>query len=284
MKSLSLMIQGLFICILLSSCTPIPIAIPLFPEEPLQEEELQFLKPGETTLAEIKEHLWEPLAVRNNGKLLLYKEHRVSWVAWVGPGLAELRIEAFLFIEMNEDNKLKRYEVITNHDGFFREVKDCTSWGLCLDMEMLQFQNSDSLIDDATYVLLGPQIEQSELEHPPDGQCQIITYLGDKSKFMSLRIQIDENPKRAVSKKGFLRNIVTPGDHTFIADWSLDPGIPDKVKESPIEQNISCNSGESFFMSVFATRGIIRSPKLNMKIKANDEALKIVRERRLIID
>ena len=52
MKSLSLMIQGLFICILLSSCTP-PIIIPLFPEEPLQDEELQFLKPGETTLAEI---------------------------------------------------------------------------------------------------------------------------------------------------------------------------------------------------------------------------------------
>ena len=65
MNSLSLMTQGLFICVLLSSCTPVPIIIPLFPEEPLQEEELQFLKPGETTLEEIKGHLWEPLATRH---------------------------------------------------------------------------------------------------------------------------------------------------------------------------------------------------------------------------
>ncbi|MFC1845393.1 hypothetical protein ACFLZ5_11490 [Thermodesulfobacteriota bacterium] len=281
---LFLTIQSILIFILISSCTPIPIAIPLFPEEPLQNEELQFLKPEETTLAEIKDHLWEPLAIRNNGKLLLYKEHRTSWVAWVGPGFMELRIIAFLFIEMNEDNKLKRYEVITNHEGFFHEIKDCTSWGLCLDMEMLQFQNSDSLIDDATYVLLGPKIEQSELEHPPDGQCQIISYLGNKSKFVSLRVQIDENPKRAISKKGFLKNVVAPGDHSFTVDWPLEFGKAYKTKEIPIRQNLFCNSGESLFVSVFTSGGIIRFHKVNMEIKSTAEGLEAVKERHLIID
>jgi hypothetical protein len=249
----------------------------LFPEEPLQDEELQFLKPGETTLAEIKEHLWEPLAIRNNGKLLLYREHKPSWVGWVGPGFMELKIIAFLLIEMNEDNKLKRYEVIRKHEGFFLdEMQNCTSWDLCLDMEMLQFQSLESLVDDATYVLLGSKIEQSELEHPPNGQCQIITYLDNKSNFVSLQVQIDENPKRAISQKGFLKNVVAPGGHSFTVDWSLE-------KESPIRQNISCNSGESVFVSVFTSGGIIRFHKVNMEIKSTTEGLKVVKERHPII-
>ena len=275
MKSF-LIILSLFICIIISSCTPVPIAIPLFPDEPLQEEELKFLKPGETTLAEIKEHLWEPLAIRNNGKLLLYKEHRTSWVVWAGPSFESLEYSAFLFIEMNEDDILNRYEVIRNKDGFWHKMQNCTSWGLCLDMEMLQFQSLESLVDDATYVLLGSKIEQSELDHPPNGQCQIITYLDNKSNFVSLQVQIDENPKRAISKKGFLKNVVAPGDHSFTVDWSLE-------KESPIRQNISCNSGESVFVSVFTSGGIIRFHKVNMEIKSTTEGLKVVKERHPII-
>lgn len=285
MKSLSLMVQGLFICILLSSCTPVPILIPLFPEEPLQDEELQFLKPTETTLAEIKEHLWEPLAIRNNGKLLLYKEHRASWAGWVGPGFMELRDEAFLFIEMDEDNKLKRYEVIRKHEGFFQdEMNDCTSWGLCLDMEMLQFQNLESLVDDATYIFYSPQIEQSELERPPEGQCKIITYLDNKSKFGTLRIQIDENPIRSISKKGYIKNIVAPGGHALTVNWPLASEKVYKTRETPIRQNLSCNSGESLFVSVFDSKKMFRAARLNVKLESTDEGLKIVRERKLIID
>ncbi|MFC1837312.1 hypothetical protein ACFLYW_01360 [Thermodesulfobacteriota bacterium] len=286
MKSLSLMIQGLFICIVLSSCTPVPIIIPLFPEEPLQEKELQFLKPGETTLSEIKEHLWEPLATRNNGKLLLYREHNPTWVGWVGPGFMELKIVAFLVMEINEDNTLKRYEVLRNHEGFFsnKRTKDCTSWGFCLDIERLQFECLESLVDDATYIFWEHQVEQFELEHPPDGQCQIITYLDNKSKFGTLRVHIDENPTRAISKKGFLRNIVQPGNHTLTVDWPLCSEKSYKMWADSIRQSLSCNSGESLFVSVFDSKKVFRATRLNMKIESTDEGLKIVRERRLIID
>jgi hypothetical protein len=284
MKEVSLVALMAAICILLSSCTPVPIIIPLFPEEPLQDEELQYLKPGKTTLAEIKEHLWEPLAIRNNGKLLLYKENRATWFVWAGPSFDTLESSAYLFIEMNEDDILNRYEVIRNKDGFWHKMQNCTSWSLCLDMEMLQFQNSDSRIDDATYVLLGSKIKQSDLEHPPNGQCQIITYLDNKSNFVSLRVQIDENPKRAISKIGFLKNIVSPGDHSFAVDWPLELfGKYYKPKENPIWQNISCNSGESVFVSVFTSGGIIRLHKVNMEIKSTTEGLKAVKERHPII-
>jgi hypothetical protein len=284
-KSLSLLIQNLFICILLSSCTPVPIIIPLFPEESFQNQELQFLRPGETTQSEIKEHLWEPLATRNNGKLLLYRESMSSWVGWVGPGFIDLVNDAFLLIEINEDNTLKRYEIITRKEGFFLdETKECTSWGLCLDMEMLQYQSLESLIDGTTYIFFSPQIELSKLEHPPEGKCQIITYLGHESNFGALRVHIDENPKRAISKKGFLINIVEPGNHTFTADWAIDRKTDYNKKKSPIWQNISCNSGESLFVNVYTTRGIIRNAKVNTKIESIDKGLKILQERRLIID
>lgn len=287
MKSFSLMIQVLFICIILSSCTPVPIIIPLFPEDPLQDEELQFLNPGETTLAEIKEHLWEPLSIRNNGKLLLYKEHKASWVGWVGPGFMELRNEAFLFIEMNEDNKLKRYEVIRRHEGFFfDEEKNCTSWGLCLDLETLVNQSLEARVDDTTYIFLAAQLEQSKLEYPPKGQCQIITYLDNESKFGTLRIQIDENPIRSISKKGFLQNIVTPGDHTLTVRWPLDnEKVYNKYSgPAPVKQNLSCNSGESLFVSVYDTKKMFRARILNVKFETTDVGLKIVRERQLIIN
>ena len=55
MKYSLFIIHNFLIYILLSSCTPVPVVIPLFPDEPLQEEELQFLVPGETTLKEIKD-------------------------------------------------------------------------------------------------------------------------------------------------------------------------------------------------------------------------------------
>jgi hypothetical protein len=285
MKSLFLMISGLFICIFLSSCTPVPIIIPLFPEEPLQDEELQFLKPGETTLAEIKEHLWEPLALRNSGKLLLYREHNSSWVGWVGPGFMELKIEAFLIIEMNEDNKLKRYGVLRNNEGFlFNKTENCTSWGLCLDIERLQFECLESLVDDATYIFWEHQVEQSELEHPPEGQCQIITYLDNKSKFGTLRVHIDENPKRAISKKGFLRNIVQPGNHILTVDWPLCSEKSYNMWAGLIQQNFSCNSGESLYMSVFDSKKMFRATRLNVKLESTDKGFNIVRKRRLIID
>lgn len=287
MKSFSLMIQSLFIWFLLSSCTPVPIIIPLFPDEPLQDAELQFLKPGETTLTEIKAHLWEPLAVRKNGKLLLYRESDTSWVGWVGPGFMELKNEDFLLIEIDGNNKLQRYEIIKRREGFFvDEIKDCTSWGLCLDMEMLQFQSLESIVEDATYIIFSPKIEQSELEHPPEEQCQIITYLDNKSEFGTLRVHIDENPQRAISKKGFLRNIVSPGSHRITVNWPLGFDKTDgRYKESP-QQNVSCNSGESLFMNI-SGKGAgfwFRPPMLNIKLDTTEEGLQVIKERRLIID
>jgi hypothetical protein len=287
MKSLSMMIQSLFICVLLFSCTPVPIIIPLFPDEPLEAAELQFLKPGETTLAEIKEHLWEPLAIRKNGKLLLYRESNSSWVGWVGTGFMELKNEDFLLIEIDENNKLKRYEIIKRKEGFFiDEIKDCTSWGLCLDMEMLQFQSLESIVEDTTYIIFSPKIEQSELEHPPEGQCQIITYLDNKSGFGTLRVHIDENPQRAISKKGFLRNIVLPGNHSITANWPLGFDKTDERYKESLQQNVSCNSGESLFVNI-SGKGAgfwFRPPKLNIKIDATEDGLQVIKERRLIID
>jgi hypothetical protein len=288
MKSLSVIIPGLLICFLLSSCTPVPIIIPRFPEEEaFQDKELQFLKPGETTLPEIKEQLWEPLAIRKNGRILLYTGHNTRFAAWVGTGLMELRDEAFLFIEMNEDNKLKRYEVLRKHQGFFLDkMNDCTSWGLCLDIEMLQFQSLESLVDDATYIFFSPQIELSELEQPPDGQCQIITYVDNKSELKIFPVQIDENPRRTINKKGFLKSIVGPGDHTLSVNWPRWAEEIYKEYSDPIQQVFFCNSGESFFVSVFGTpaKFMFRAPKLNMKLESTDEGFKTVRERRLIID
>ena len=280
MKEVSLAVFVAAICISLFSCTPIPVAIPLFPDEPLHTEELQFLKPGETTITEIREHLGEPLAIRNNSRLLLYKKSRDSWFVWFGTSFLNLEYVTFLFIEMNEANILSRYDIIRNKDGLFRKTHDCTSWNLCLDIEALAQLPKEAFADDATYILLAPQDKQPELKQPPDGQCQIIIFLDDESNFGVLRINIDENPRRSISKKGFLENIIRPGNHTITANW------PHSFDEDSAEQlNISCNSEESLFVKVYTSGlAIIRPLKINVKIESIDEALKILKERRLIIN
>ena len=136
-----------------------------------------------------------------------------------------------------------------------------------------------TFVDDANYILLAPQDKQPELKQPPNGQCQIITFLDDESNFGVLRIHIDENPRRSISKKGFLENIITPGNHTVTANWPRSSN-----EESAVQQNISCNSGESLFVKVYTSGGIIRSLKINLKIESTDEALKILKGRRLIIN
>jgi hypothetical protein len=287
MKEVSLAAFMAVICILLSSCAPI---YSLTSKGVIQNEDLYFLKPGETTLAEIKEHLLEePLARRNNGRLLLYKKNWSYWrelpASLYGYDDRRLDIDEFLIIEMDEDNKLKHYDVLPFGHGlifpFSSKTKECTSWRLCLDMDEVLSGCIESLDDDASYTFLRPQVEQFELEHPPNGQCQIITY-SRKGSGWGFRVQIDENPNRVISKKGFLRNIVAPGDHILTLDWSLCLEEP----SGPIQKRLSCNSGESLFISVSGTRAdfIPRASKLKIKIETADEALKIVPEKRLIID
>jgi hypothetical protein len=251
------------------------VYIPLFPGEPLHDEKLKFLEPGVTTLTEIKEKLWEPTAIRNNGKLLLYKESRETALL-LTLGIDYSKITAFLIIELDEDDKLSRFEVLRSETGIYDDenIQSCTSWGICLDMHMLYDESF-------SYTFLGPQVKQSELEYPPDGQCQIITYLSNGRRV--LWIQIDENSKQAITEKGFTKNIVIPGNHTIKVHWRHNWETT-YDKKTILKQNISCNSNESIFVNVFTTREIIRPLKVNLKIEPFEEALKTIRERRVIID
>ena len=278
------MALGSAICLWLSSCTPIPVPLPTGAIEPLQDEELQFLKPGGTTLAEIRQHLGEPQAIRNNGKLQIYADRRISWFVWMGPMIEEVWRVAVLFIEMDENNRLKRYEVVNKRNG-------CVSWGLCLDAEMFNAldgpikppKEAQLLADDSIIILELGRSEQPECEHIPEGRCEIITYLGDKSRLETLRVQIDENPKRAISRKGYLKNIIAHGDHKLSVLWPLSWEMASM--KIPIRKwDFHCNNGESLFVNVFTNRGIIRSPKLNMEIEPIDEGIKTIQKRQLIID
>ena len=271
------------ICILLSSCTPIPIAIPLFPEERFQVEELQFLKPGETTRDQIRDHLWEePRAIRNNGKLLLYTKSRNTWFVWAGTSFGAVDDVTFLFIEMSDDDILYRYEVVREYDG-------CTTWGLCLDEDMyrdlsdpLNSTREAPLVDD-TIILLEQRVDNLDLNHAPDGQCPIITYLNKSWPLKTARVQIDESPKRAISKNGYLKNIVTSGKHILTVHWPLSWERVE-MKRSIQKFDFNCEENNSFFVSVYTSGGIIRMEKINIEIESADEGLKSIKDRHLIIN
>ena len=93
---------------------------------------------------------------------------------------------------------------------------------------------------------------------------------------------MDENPKRAISRKGFLQNIVEPGDHTLTINWPLD--FEKSYKTGPIFKNLACTSGETLFVSVFEIDKLFRAPKLVAEIETTQAALHTVLQRRLIID
>jgi hypothetical protein len=270
---------GAAICLWFSACIPIPT----FSTAPLQEEELHFLEQGETTLEEIHQHFGKPQAIRSNGGLLLYGKTRAKmYVLWMY--METVDHIAYLFIEMNEDNRLYRYEVVREFDG-------CVSWGPCLDTAMYDglmypIRPLEAPLADDTIILFNPHIEYPDYEPNPEGQCKIIAYLGNKSSLKTLRVQIDKSPKRAISKNVYLKKIVAPGDHTLTVHWPLSWQMYGHEKESSIRQNISCNSGESVFVSVFTTSGgIIRSyNKINMETKSTTESLKTIKERHPIID
>ena len=284
LRSLIFLTLGSAICLWLSSCTPIPIPLPTGAIKPFQDEELQFLEPGGTTLAEIRQHLGEPQAIRNNGKLQIYVDRRISWFVWMGPMIEKVWLVGVLFIEMDENYRLRRYEVVNKYN-------DCVSWGLCLDAEMFNAldgplkppDEAQLFADDSIIILEQGRSEQPEYEHISEGQCKIITYLGDKSRLETLRVQIDESPKRAISRNGYLKNIIAHGNHTLSVLWPLSWEMASM--KIPIRKwDFHCNNGELLFVNVFTTRGIIRSPKLNMVIDSIDEGMKTIQKRRLIID